>query len=410
MRLPLFIAWRYLFSKKSHAVINLISGISAAGMAIGTAALIVILSVYNGFDSIVRDSMGNVEPDILVVPSKGKVFIPGGEAFEWAYGEPSILNMSTILQENVYIQYDGKSGIALARGVDEVYEQESPLRDKVVDGEFSFHKGDIPLAVCGNGLSYRMGINPHLLGGIDVYYPRRDVPFSPANPTASLSATKVYPSGVFSVGSEVDDELLLLPIQTLRGLLGYAGDEVSGVEIRMRAGTSERDLGRVIRTLRSKLGDGFRVLDRFGQNETLYRMMKYEKAVVYLILIFVIIIIAFNIFGSLSMLIIEKEEDIGTLRSLGMKDSSVTEVFVLEGWLISLLGLAIGVAAGLSLTLIQREFGIIQMPSGNFLPTAYPVVLQWRDVLLTAASVAAVGYLIALLPVSRLKRSGRIGS
>ncbi len=404
MRLPIFIAWRYLFSKKSHGVINLISGISAAGMAIGTAALIVILSVYNGFDSIVRDSMGNVEPDILVVPAAGKVFIPEGEGFDWAYKEESILNMSTVLEENVYIQYADKSGIALARGVDFVYEEESPLRDKIVDGEFSFHKGDIPLAVAGSGLAYKMDINPHLLGGIDVYYPRRDAPFSASNPAASLLSTKVYPSGVFSVSSEIDDELLLVPIETLRKLLGYSGDEVSGVEIRMKEGTGARDLARTIRTLRTKLGPSFRVLDRYGQNETLYRMMKYEKAVVYLILIFVIIIIAFNIFGSLSMLIIEKEEDIDTLRSLGMKDSSIKEVFVLEGWLISLLGLGIGALVGILVTEAQSYFGIIQMPSGSFLTTAYPVVLQWKDVLLTVVSVAAVGYLIALLPVARLKK------
>src|SRR5574344_418006 len=168
MHLPLFIARRYLFAKKSHNVINIISTISAIGMAIGTAALIIILSVYNGFDSLVRSSLGNVEPDILITPATGKVFIPKGEAFDWAYDQKTVKNMCSVLQDNVFINYGGRQGVAIAKGVDQVYEEESPLRDKILDGAFSLHRGDVPQAVVGQGLAYRMGINPRFLTSIDI--------------------------------------------------------------------------------------------------------------------------------------------------------------------------------------------------------------------------------------------------
>ncbi len=199
MNLPFFIARRYLFAKKSHNVINIISTISAIGMAIGTAALIIILSVYNGFDSLVRSSLGNVEPDILITPAKGKVFVPKGAAFDWAYGQKSVGTMCSILQDNVFINYGGRQGVAIAKGVDLVYEEESPLRDKMLDGTFSLHRGDVPEAIVGQGLAYRMGINPRFLAAIDIFYPDMDKNISLSNPAASINFINVYPSGIFSV-------------------------------------------------------------------------------------------------------------------------------------------------------------------------------------------------------------------
>jgi len=406
MHLPLFIAKRYLFAKKSHNVINIISVISAIGMAVGTAALVIILSVYNGFDSLVKSSLSNVEPDILITPSKGKVFIPEGEAFDWAYDQPAITTMSSILQDNVYISYDGHNGIAMGKGVDRVYEEESPIRDHMIEGKFALHHGEIPMGVVGSGLSYSMEISHRFLAPIQIYYPARDRSFSPANPAASLESIKIFPSGVFSVNPEIDSDLIILPLEQMRQLLGYT-DEVSGVELRVAAGTSRKALHKIIRNLQDKLGEGFSVKDRFQQNESLYKMMKYEKVSVYLILIFVIIIIAFNIFGSLSMLMIEKKEDIGTLRSMGATPQLVKRIFILEGWMISLLGLAAGLVLGVGFTLAQQKFGFIKMP-GSFATAAYPVILQWKDLILTAISVAAIGYLIALLPVlSESRRHSR---
>ena len=398
MRLAPFIAGRYLFAKKSHNVINIISAISVIGMAIGTAALIIILSVYNGFDSLIRSMMSNVEPDLLITPATGKVFIPDDEAFDWIYDQPSVKNMCCVLEEDVFISYDGKQGLAKAKGVDWIYEEESPLKDHIRDGEFRLHRGDIPMASIGASLAYEMGINPRFLSPVEIYFPSRTRRISMANPMSSIEFIKVWPSSTFSINTEVDQELMILPIEKMRELLEY-DEEVSAVELRLMEGTDRKELKRLQEEIGRLLGPAFKVKDRFQQNESLYKMMKYEKAAIYMILIFVIIIIAFNIFGSLSMLIIEKKSDIETLRSMGAQDSLIRRIFVLEGWMISLTGLAAGLVVGIGFALLQQHFGFIKMP-GHFVVQAYPIILSLTDILLTAAGVAIVGWLIALLPAA----------
>ena len=404
MRLASFIAGRYLFAKKSHNVINIISAISAIGMAIGTAALIIILSVYNGFDSLIRSMLSNVEPDLLITPSTGKVFVPEGETFDWLYFHPDVKNMCGVLQEQVFINYDGQQGLAKAKGVDWIYEDETPLKDHIREGEFRLHRGDVPMAAVGSGLAYSMGISPRFVSAIEIYYPSRTRKLSMANPLTSIEAVKVWPSSIFSINNDVDAELMILPIDKMRELLEYK-DEVSEVEIRLAEGTSAKELRKLQKEISERLGPEFKVKDRFQQNESLYKMMKYEKAAIYMILIFVIIIIAFNIFGSLSMLIIEKRPDIGTLRSMGAQESLIKRIFILEGWFISLAGMAVGLLVGTGFALLQQHLGFIKMP-GHFVVQAYPIILSWSDILLTVVGVAAIGYLIALLPVHRLTGSG----
>ena len=403
MRLASFIAGRYLFARKSHNVINVISAISVVGMAIGTAALTIILSIYNGFDSLVRDMMGNLEPDILITPSKGKVFVPEGECYDWIYAQESVASMCTVLQEQVFISYDGHQGVAIAKGMDAIAQEESPIRENIRDGKFEFRHGDIPEGVVGVGLAYKMGINPRFLAPIQLYYPSRTRKLSPSSPSSSIEYINIWPSGLFSINSEIDNSYILLDIDKMRELLEYSGEEVSAVEIRMKEGCEARELKRVMDGISERLGEDFTVSDRFRQNESLYKMMKYEKASIYLILIFVILIIGLNIHASLSMLIIEKREDISTLRAMGAGEKLIRRIFVLEGWFISLLGLAIGLLMGLAFCLLQQRFGLISMP-GNFVIQAYPVVLKASDLLITALSVAILGYLIAAL-TERLSRS-----
>ena len=403
MRLASFIAGRYLFARKSHNVINVISAISVVGMAIGTAALTIILSIYNGFDSLVRDMMGNLEPDILITPSKGKVFVPEGECYDWIYAQESVASMCTVLQEQVFISYDGHQGVAIAKGMDAIAQEESPIRENIRDGKFEFSHGDIPEGVVGVGLAYKMGINPRFLAPIQLYYPSRTRKLSPSSPSSSIEYINIWPSGLFSINSEIDNSYILLDIDKMRELLEYSGEEVSAVEIRMKEGCGARELKRVMDGISERLGEDFTVSDRFRQNESLYKMMKYEKASIYLILIFVILIIGLNIHASLSMLIIEKREDISTLRAMGAGETLIRRIFVLEGWFISLLGLAIGLLMGLAFCLLQQRFGLISMP-GNFVIQAYPVVLKASDLLITALSVAILGYLIAAF-TERLSRS-----
>ena len=368
-------------------------------MAIGTAALIIILSVYNGFDSLIKTMMSNVEPDLLITPSAGKTFVPDDSTFDWIYDQTCVKSMCCVLEEQVFINYDGKQSLAKAKGVDWVYEEESPLHNHLRDGKFQLHRGDVPLAVVGAGLAYEMGISPRFLSPIDIYFPTRTGKISLSNPTSSIESVRVFPSGIFSINNEVDAELMIVPIEKMRELLEY-DDEISAVEIRLTEESTQEELRKLQKEIGQRLGPGFKVKDRFQQNESLYKMMKYEKAAIFMILIFVIIIIAFNIFGSLSMLIIEKQDDIRTLQSLGAQNSLIRRIFILEGWLISLVGLAGGLVLGVGFAVLQQTLGIIKMP-GHFVVQAYPIILSWPDILLTAAGVAIIGYLIAMIPANR---------
>ena len=394
--LPLRFALRYLFARKSHNVINIISGISVAGMAIGTAALIVILSVFNGFNKLVSDSLGDAQPDLVVKPAAGKAFIPDSTAFAWLYDQELVYNMSSVIEEQAFIAFDGKQSLARIKGVDSVFEEESPLQNHITDGIFSLHRGTLPRAVVGSSLAWSMDINPRFIAPLEIYYPDREGSISLSNPAASLRSTKVTVAGLFAINAELDAELVIVPIETMRELLDY-DDEVSAVEIRVTKGTTDKALSGLAVDLSERLGPDYEVLDRYRQNEALYKMMRYEKLAIYMILIFIVIIIAFNIYSSLAMLIIEKKDDIGTLRSLGAPESMTRRIFLLEGWLISLLGLAIGLLLGIAFVLLQQKYGLIRMP-GNYIISAYPVILKASDIVWTVVGVALVGYLIALLP------------
>ncbi|MBR6857921.1 MAG: ABC transporter permease [Bacteroidales bacterium] len=394
--LPLRFALRYLFARKSHNVINIISGISVAGMAIGTAALVIILSVFNGFNKLVSDSLGDAQPDLVVKPAAGKAFVPDSTAFAWLYDQEMVYNMSSVIEEQAFISFDGKQSLARVKGVDSVFEEESPIRNHITDGIFSLHRGTLPRAVIGSALAWSMDINPRFIAPLEIYYPDREGSISLSNPAASLRSTKVTVAGLFALNAELDAELVLVPIETMRELLDY-DDEVSGVEIRVTEGTTEKDLKGLVTQLQDRLGPDYEVQDRYRQNEALYKMMRYEKLAIYMILIFIVVIIAFNIYSSLTMLIIEKKDDIGTLRSLGAPEQMTRRIFLLEGWLISLLGLVVGLALGIACVLLQQKFGLIRMP-GSYIISAYPVILKASDIIWTAVGVAIVGYLIALLP------------
>ena len=394
--LPLRFALRYLFARKSHNVINIISGISVAGMAIGTAALVVILSVFNGFNKLVSDSLGDAQPDLVVKPVAGKAFVPDSAAFAWLYGQELVYNMSSVIEEQAFITFDGKQSLARVKGVDSVFEEESPLRDHITDGIFSLHRGTLPRAVVGSALAWSMDINPRFIAPLEIYYPDREGSISLSNPASSLRSARVTVSGLFAINAELDAELVIVPIETMRELLDY-DDEVSAVEIRVVKGTTDKALNGLAADLSDRLGPDFEVQDRYRQNEALYKMMRYEKLAIYMILIFIVIIIAFNIYSSLTMLIIEKKDDIGTLRSLGAPEPMTRRIFLLEGWLISLLGLAIGLVLGIAFVLLQQKYGLIRMP-GSYIISAYPVILKGSDILWTVVGVALVGYLIALLP------------
>lgn len=402
MRLSLSIAFRYLFAKKSHNVINIISAISAAGMAVGTAALIIILSVYNGFDRIVAESFSDVNPDILVRPATGKFFVPNEAAFEETLKDSRVLNVCSVLEDHVLVSYDGRQAVARVKGVDQVFEEESPIQNSVIEGEWELRREELKKASVGTALAWQLGLSPHFRPHIEFYYPDREGNIDMANPLSSVESISMRPSSVFSINQEVDKELIIIPIESMRTLLGFE-EEISGVEIRMVEGAGKKDVRQVASSLKKSLGEGFDVLDQYEQNPSIYRMMRFEKLAIFLILAFITIIIAFNVYSSLSMLVIEKKDDIGTLRSLGASDGLIHRIFVFEGWLITLLGMALGLTVGIILVALQMKTGFVKMP-GNYVIQAYPAVLKFADILISALSVALIGYITALIPASKTSR------
>ena len=392
MSLPLKFAVRYLFARKSFNVINMISGIGVAGMAIGTAALVVILSVFNGFDALVSASLTDAHPDLVVKPASGKVFVPEAEGLDWAMESPDVIRLSSVLEEQAFLSYEGKQSLARVKGIDEAAEAESPLQNHMVDGLWQFHRGTLTLAVAGAGLAANLGMNPRFVAPVQIHYPSRTEAISLANPAASLRTVQLNLSGVLSVSADLDSKLLLVPISAMRELLEYPS-EVSSIEIWTAPGRTAA----VQEELARRLGPSFRVLDRYRQEESVYKMMRYEKLAIYLILIFIVLVIAFNIYSSLKMLVIEKQGDLATLRSMGAPERLLRRIFLLEGWLISLIGMGIGLVLGVALVLLQQRFGLVPMP-GNFMVTAYPVVLKASDLLWTVLGVAGIGYLMAFIP------------
>ena len=394
----LFIAFRYLFAKKSHNVINVISAISAAGIAIGTAALILILSVYNGFDGIIRANLSDLSPDLLVTSADGGLFAPEGAGFDRLREDGRIVSFACVLEKNVFVTYGDRQGIARAKGVDRSYEESAPLASHVTAGTFSLHRGELAQVSVGAGMAYDMGINPRFLEHLVLHYPKDGTVNPLLGPSSALGSESLVVGSLFSVSSETDAGLIVVPIEVMRRLVGRGdGGVVSGVELRVSGGV---DAARLRDEVSASLGPGFNVEDRYMQNSSLYKMMRYEKLAIFTILLFVVIIVAFNIFGSLSMLVVEKEDDIAMLRAMGARQSFVRRVFRLEGWMVSLCGLVCGLVCGVGLALLQQHFGFIKMPGGFFIQ-AYPVRLQLSDVVLTAAGVALIGFVIAFLSSSR---------
>ena len=394
MNTAFHIAWRYLFARKSHNVINLISAVSATGMAIGAAALILILSVYNGFDRIIESNLSDLDPDILVTSAEGRRFIPDAGLVERLESDGRISSVCRVLEENVLLVYGDKQGISLAKGVDSLYEQVSPLASHLTAGEFSLHFGDVPQAAVGVSLAHEMGISPSFLDKLALCYPRRGAGIPLAGLSSSLGSVSVKPSCLFSINSQTDAGTVIVPIETMRRLLDEP-EAVSGLELRTAAPAGRK----LFRELESDLGPEYKLLDRRMQRPAIYKMMSYEKLAIYSILIFVVMIVAFNIFGSLSMLKIEKSGDMQTLRAMGADRKFTRRIFVYEGWLVSLAGLAAGLLTGVGAALVQQHFGVVKMPRG-FMISAYPCVLEFGDVLLTAAGVALIGFLISLLAAS----------
>ena len=401
-------------------MINIISTISAIGIALGCMVLVVILSVYNGFDNLIKSLYNSYSPNYIIEAAKGKSFTADEALIGKIREQESTLAIAPLVQDNIFCTYNGSQSVATLCGVDSLFLQRSRLADYIVDGSFSTGLGEINGAIVSSKLAITLGIRCRFTTPLMLYYPkmRRDATAAStaASTTAStaaaayaaagnmqelLSILKAHPSGTIQLEKSFDNGLVYIGIERARQLLQFKENEVSALYLYGPAGREEEaPSNSLTKRLREALGKEFVVKDRYMQNSTMYKMMRSEKIAVYLILLFVIIIVSFNIFGSISLLIIDKRGDIEILRSMGAREPLIKRVFMLQGFLISALGTLIGTALGVGLSLLQYHFEIIKLP-GNFIIDHYPVEIVPQDLLYIVAGVLAAGYLISRLPLRK---------
>lgn len=329
----------------------------------------------------------------MVTSASGRRFVADDAVLDSIAARPGIVSVDCVLEDNLFFDYGDSQGAAYAKGVDRHFEANTPLREHLTAGEFDLHFGEVRRTIVGSGLAYEMGINPRFKQRMTLYYPRTKVDKALLKFIQPINSTKVSVAGLFSVGTEADKQMILVPIEMMRELLEEP-EAISAIEIRTAAKVDKAMLAEI----GNAFGDGYELRDRYMQNPAIYKMMRYEKLAIYLILIFVVLIVAFNIFGSLSMLRIEKRQDTQMLHAMGARASLVRRIFVLEGWMVSLLGLLVGVVSGLGLALAQQHLEIVKMPAGFFVD-AYPCVVLASDVIWTVLGVAAIGFVVSLSAV-----------
>jgi lipoprotein-releasing system permease protein len=400
VNLPFYISKRYLFSKKSQNVINIISGISVVGVATGTMALIVILSVFNGFDELIKSLYSTFDPEIKIILSEGKTFSPVSPAFSDVRNHRKVIHFAEVLEENVLLRYDERQYIATMKGVDDEFVNVTGIDTMIIEGDFILMDKNRPYAVIGQGVAYYLGVGLTFLNPINVYSIKRTGNI-PMNPEQAISRKFIFPSGIFSIEQEHNIRYIIVPISFARELLGYQ-DEVSAIELKLLPGT---DIELLQKEIKQIIGNEFLVQNRNDQNALFYRIMKSEKWAIFFILTFILIVASFNIIGSLTMLILDKKEDIKTLRNLGASNTLIRRIFLMEGWMISILGAIIGLIIGSLIAWLQARFGFIKLSgSGSFIIDAYPVVYKFPDVLKVFFTVILIGFLAAWYPVRYISR------
>jgi lipoprotein-releasing system permease protein len=400
MKLSVYIAKRYLFARKSRNAINVISGISVAGVMVGTMALITILSVFNGLEVMVKGIFSTSDPELKISPAKGKVFSPDTLMLKRLAAIDGVEAFAETLEENALLQYEDQQHLATVKGVSLNYTQVTELDTAMWDGDFILQgENGRPYAVAGLGVANFLGMRLNFVSPLTIYFPDRKAPVK-AGTGVELTRKYIYISGIFAVEQEFDSKYVFLPIDFTRELLDYT-TEVSSLEVKMKPGADARKTQNAISKL---MGDKFLVQNRYEQQEMFYKVMKAERLAIYVILTFILIIASFNIIGSLTMLIIEKERDIDILRSLGADNRLIKRIFIYEGWMISFIGTVLGLFLGFLICAAQQSFGIVKLAGESLLIDAYPVKMQFIDFIVVAATVMAIGYGAAWYPVHYLSR------
>lgn len=404
MNFSFYIARRYLFSKKSHNAVNIISCISVCGVALATMAMVCTLSVFNGFQDLVSTFFTAFDPELKVMPAVGKVFDGQDPRVLSIRQMPEIEVCSESLEDNAMVQYQGRQVMAVIRGVEDNFDSLTPI-DSILfgRGELILHDEVANYAIPGIQLLSALGTGIRFLDPLEVYAPKRGAKVNIANPLTAFTTGNLFSSGLtFVVGQEkYDNAYILTSLDFARQLFRYT-TEISALNLKLKAG---EDVETVKRMLEKRLGKEFVVQDRYEQQEDTFRIMKIEKLVSYLFLIFILLIACFNIVGPLSMLIIDKRNDVMSLRNMGANDRQITRIFLLEGYMISCFGAVSGVVLGVLLCFLQQQFGLISLgSSGSFVVEAYPVSVHAGDVILILLTVLAIGFASIWYPTRFLSK------
>lgn len=405
MNFPFFIARRYLFSKKSTHVINVISSISVIGVAVATMALVIVLSVFNGFHDLVASLFTSFDPQLKVVPVEGKTAPSDDPILTQIRLLPEVDVATETVEDQALAIYQGKQAMVKINGVEDNFSELSHITDILYgDGTYSLHAANLEYGILGIRLAQTMGIGAQWDGYLKIYAPKKEGQLDLSNPGEGFVADSLNSPGVlFSVRqSKYDKNYIVTSIAFARNLFGQQG-MLSDLEIRLKEGS---DLNAVKAEMQKIAGTKYKVLDRFEQQEDTFKIMSIEKLMAYIFLTFVLVVACFNIIGSLSMLIIDKKNDVVTLRNLGANDKQITRVFLFEGRMIAVIGAVIGIGLGLLLCLLQQQYGFVRLgeSEGSFIVDAYPVSVHYTDVAIIFVTVIAVGWLAVWYPVRALSK------
>ena len=405
MSLATTIARRYLFSKKSTNAINIISGISVIGVVVATMALIIVLSVFNGFHDLVASLFTSFDPQIEITPAKGKSSPADDPLLLRVKALPEVDVATECVEDQALAVYGDKQMIVRVKGVEDNYPYLTDIRSILIgDGDFTLHAADLEYGVLGIRVAIDLGTGAYWPDWLKIYAPQRDGELDMMNPGDAFNVDSLMSPGcVFSVKQAKYDKQYILTSITFARNLFFRQGEITSLALRMKRGT---DIDKAKEEIRAICGDKYVVKDRFEQQEDTFRIMKIEKIIAYIFLTFILVIACFNIIGSLSMLIIDKKDDIRTLRHLGASAKLVERIFLIEGSLISVVGAVVGTALGLLLCWLQQEFGLVRMgdSSGTFIIDAYPLSVHYSDVAVIFVTVITVGFLSVYYPVRYLTR------
>ncbi len=402
---PFYIARRYLFSKKSHNAINIISAIGVCGVTISTIALVCTLAVFSGFKDLVSSLFTEFDAPLVITAADGKYMSASAQPLQALRQDKAVAAVSETFTENALLIYNGRQAMVTLKGVDDNFTQVSRIeRILFGDGTYMLQADVLNYGILGIQIAAQLGTGVYFPGAIQVYAPRKGERINPANPAESFKSDELFSPGVlFEVNQQkYDGKYVLTSLSFVRNLFERE-DQITALELRLKPDADETA---VKARLQEQLGADYKVSDRYEMHEEAYRTMEIEKVMAYLFLTFILLIACFNIIGSLSMLIIDKKDDVQTLRNLGATDKQIIRIFLFEGRMISTIGAILGVGIGLLLCWGQQQFGWLRLgsSSGNFIVDAYPVSVHATDVLLVFFTVIAVGYLFVWYPVHYLSR------